>query len=57
MQHYSHDLLCGYFFEMTYDDGIQYLDQMNFGRLFQKIPFWGSNPHPVWAETMQPSAL
>ena len=57
MQPYSHDTLCGHFFEMTQHGGIQYLDQSNFGQFFQKIPFWGSNSHPVWAKTMQPSAF
>ena len=57
MQPYSHDILCGHFFEMTQHGGIQYLDQSNFGQFFQKTPFWGSNSHPVWAKTMQPYAF
>ena len=57
MQPYSHDLLCDNLFEMAWHDGIQYLDQSNFGNFFQKILFLESNSHPVWAKTMQPSVL
>ena len=53
---YSQDL-CGNCFEMTYHDWIQYLEQSNFGQIFQKIPFWGGNLHPIWDKIMQPPVL
>ena len=57
VQPYSHDLLCGNFFEMTKHDGIQWLDQSDFDQLFQKISFWGSYLHLIWAKIMQRSVL
>ena len=36
MQLYSHDLICGTFFEMAKHDVMQWLDQLDFGQLFQK---------------------
>ena len=40
VQPYSHDLLCGNFFEMIKHDGIQQLDLSSFGQIFQKYHFW-----------------
>ena len=41
------------FFKMLPHDGIQQLDQSNFGHFFQKITFWGSMSYPIWAKVMQ----
>ena len=57
VQPYPHDLLGDNFYEMTKHDGMQYLDQSNVGQLFEKVPVWSNNSHPVWAKLMQSFVL